>query len=50
MGCYKTSMVGKWHLRDLVSGLPNNKGFDSFYGMPYNNDFLAPNVKYSYGY
>lgn len=41
---YRTGMVGKWHLGDRDTSLPNNKGFDSFYGMLYSHDFRAPYV------
>jgi len=41
---YKTGMVGKWHLGDRDSTLPNKKGFDYFYGMLYSHDFRAPYV------
>jgi arylsulfatase A len=32
--------VGKWHLGDRPGSLPNERGFDSFYGMLYSNDVL----------
>lgn len=35
---YKTGMVGKWHLGDQPGHLPNDNGFDSFYGVLYSND------------
>jgi len=35
---YDTSCVGKWHLGHLEKFMPNNQGFDSFYGVPYSND------------
>jgi arylsulfatase A len=35
---YKTGMVGKWHLGDQPGHLPNENGFDSFYGVLYSND------------
>ncbi len=35
---YRTGMVGKWHLGDLSPSLPNDMGFDSFYGALYSND------------
>ncbi len=41
---YRTGMVGKWHLGDRDTSLPNNKGFDSFYGMLYSHDYRAPYV------
>lgn len=43
-GGYNTGMVGKWHLGDRDTCLPNNKGFDSFYGMLYSHDYRAPYV------
>jgi len=35
---YKTAMFGKWHLGDKSPHLPNDKGFDYFYGALYSND------------
>ena len=37
---YRTYMVGKWHLGHLDEFLPNNQGFDEFYGVPYSNDMI----------
>ena len=35
---YRTAMVGKWHMGDRAPSLPNNMGFDQFYGAHYSND------------
>ena len=35
---YKTAAVGKWHLGHLPEFLPQEQGFDSYYGIPYSND------------
>ncbi len=35
---YTTSCIGKWHLGHNKSFMPNNHGFDQFYGVPYSND------------
>lgn len=35
---YATGMVGKWHLGDSSPSLPNDMGFDSYYGALYSND------------
>ena len=35
---YATGCVGKWHLGHLPQYLPNNNGFDSYFGIPYSND------------
>ena len=35
---YFTGMLGKWHLGDKSPHLPNDKGFDFFYGAHYSND------------
>lgn len=41
---YATGAVGKWHIGDYGSGLPNKQGFDFFYGMMYSHDYRAPYV------
>lgn len=41
---YKTYIVGKWHLGDKDSSLPNAQGFDQYYGMLYSHDYRAPYV------
>jgi uncharacterized sulfatase len=35
---YRTALVGKWHLGDRPSHLPNDRGFDFFYGAWWSND------------
>lgn len=35
---YTTSCIGKWHLGHKEEFMPNNHGFDEFYGVPYSND------------
>lgn len=35
---YNTGMVGKWHLGDHSPSLPNDMGFDYFFGAYYSND------------
>jgi arylsulfatase A-like enzyme len=43
---YATGMAGKWHLgykQDRF--LPPNQGFDSWFGLPYSNDFRKPWVQ-----
>jgi arylsulfatase A-like enzyme len=35
---YATGCFGKWHLGDQTVFLPNNHGFDTYYGVPYSND------------
>nr|WP_121271827.1 sulfatase-like hydrolase/transferase [Pedobacter schmidteae] len=42
---YKTACIGKWHIGDYGTGLPNKQGFDLFYGMMYSHDYKAPYVK-----
>ena len=37
-GGYKTGLFGKWHLGDKSPYLPNEKGFDHFFGSYYSND------------
>jgi len=35
---YATGIIGKWHLGDQPQFLPNNHGFDYYFGLPYSND------------
>ncbi|CAM1371392.1 sulfatase family protein [Tenacibaculum xiamenense] len=35
---YKTAIFGKWHLGDAPKFMPNNQGFDEYFGIPYSND------------
>ena len=35
---YRTGMVGKWHLGGTAGYIPNDRGFDSFYGALWSND------------
>lgn len=37
---YATALIGKWHLGDLEGHLPNDFGFDYFYGGRYSNDMI----------
>ena len=37
-GGYRTGMFGKWHLGDSHPSLPNDKGFDYFFGAYYSVD------------
>jgi len=41
---YATGVVGKWHLGDESPSLPNDMGFDSFYGLLFSNDQGKPVV------
>tara|TARA_R110002051_G_scaffold263759_2_gene323632 strand:- start:60780 stop:62321 length:1542 start_codon:yes stop_codon:yes gene_type:complete len=41
---YKTSMLGKWHLGDIDGHLPNDFGFDEYYGVRYSNDMLPLHI------
>lgn len=43
---YSTGMAGKWHLGYMEEKfLPPNKGFDSWLGLPYSNDYRKPWVQ-----
>lgn len=43
---YSTGMAGKWHLGyDPKKYLPPNRGFDSWLGLPYSNDYKKPYVQ-----
>lgn len=35
---YRTAIYGKWHLGDAPQFMPNNQGFDDYFGIPYSND------------
>jgi len=35
---YQSSFVGKWHLGNVESALPQHHGFDYFFGMPHSHD------------
>lgn len=35
---YTTACIGKWHLGAKEQFMPNNQGFDYYYGVPYSND------------
>ncbi len=35
---YRTGMVGKWHLGDHAPSLPNDLGFESYFGALHSND------------
>ena len=36
---YATKAIGKWHLGDKAAYLPSSRGFDSFLGVPWSDDF-----------
>ncbi|MEL7531770.1 MAG: sulfatase [Bacteroidota bacterium] len=42
---YATAIFGKWHLGDHPDLMPNQQGFDEYFGIPYSNDMwpLHPN-------
>lgn len=42
---YRTGMVGKWHLGDHSPSLPNDMGFEEYFGALYSND-MAPFALY----
>jgi len=35
---YSTACIGKWHLGHKEEFMPNNHGFDYYFGVPYSND------------
>ena len=42
---YATTCIGKWHLGDHSETLPQELGFDSYFGIPYSNDMIHPGAK-----
>jgi arylsulfatase A len=45
---YATAAIGKWHLGHKIESLPNNQGFDYYYGIPYSNDmWLAESLVFA---
>ncbi len=45
---YSTGIVGKWHLGSKPQYLPNNYGFDEYFGIPYSNDMIPGNNNIPY--
>jgi len=39
---YRTGMIGKWHLGQKQEFMPNARGFDYYYGLPYSVDMGCP--------
>jgi arylsulfatase len=37
-GGYRTKAIGKWHLGSAPGYLPTDRGFESFYGVPWSDD------------
>ncbi|MEM8956111.1 MAG: sulfatase [Verrucomicrobiota bacterium] len=42
---YATACFGKWHLGHHPETLPQQNGFDTYYGIPYSNDMNHPDNK-----
>lgn len=41
---YQTGIIGKWHLGDKAGHLPNDFGFDYYYGVHYSNDMIPLHI------
>lgn len=41
---YATGIIGKWHLGDKTGHLPNDFGFDEYYGVHYSNDMIPLHI------
>ncbi|MDG2169734.1 MAG: sulfatase [Opitutales bacterium] len=41
---YETGMIGKWHLGDRAGHLPNDFGFNDYYGVHYSNDMIPLHI------
>ncbi len=41
---YATALIGKWHLGDIAGHLPNDFGFDYYYGGRYSNDMIPYHI------
>lgn len=41
---YATAHIGKWHLGDREGHLPNDFGFDYYYGVRYSNDMIPLHI------
>ncbi len=41
---YATGIIGKWHLGDKAGHLPNDFGFDYYYGVHYSNDMIPLHI------
>ena len=41
---YATAAIGKWHLGSHPDFLPTNHGFDSWFGLPYSNDYSPRSI------
>ena len=37
---YATALSGKWHLGNFAGVMPNDQGFDEYYGIPYSNNLF----------
>ncbi|MEM9159691.1 MAG: sulfatase [Verrucomicrobiota bacterium] len=54
---YATACYGKWHLGDYGDMLPQDQGFDEYFGIPFSNDMyigpthkIAENAVFTIGY
>jgi arylsulfatase len=47
---YHTAIFGKWHIGDAPQFMPNQQGFDEYFGIPYSGDMWPKNIRRGIGH